>query len=80
MMALREATCKPKVSNFYGVIFNENVCRLEIPVNEIILMNMLHSTKNLFKEIEVLLSVNHTIFIIEVILEASPRAILHLYH
>ena len=65
MVTPGKSSCKSEISNLKVISLNEDVGRLQVPVNEAILMNVLDSREDLAEEAEVLLPVHLPMLIVK---------------
>lgn len=65
MVTLGKSSRKPEIPNLEVIALNEDVGRLQVPMNEAILMNVFDSREDLAEEAEVLLPVHFPMLIVK---------------
>ena len=72
MVTFGKSSCKSEIPNLEVISLNEDVGRLQVPMNEAILMNVLDSREDLAEKAEVLLPIHLPMLIVKPIRKASP--------
>lgn len=74
--------CQAKISNLqlHSCIVDENVGRLDVTVDEALLVDMLESVDELFEEVEDHLSVYYVILIVKEFSQSIANTVFHLDH
>lgn len=84
LMVLAEVAllCEPKITylQLHSCFIDEDVCRLNITVNQSFFVNMLETTDQLLEEVENYLSVWLVIILVKMLTKGHTCAILHLNH